>query len=67
MGAKPPQGAPCQRRVRRVSAGAGTLGVMTELAIEATGLAKSFGETKALAGVDLAVLQALMGHLHRVG
>jgi oleandomycin transport system ATP-binding protein len=27
---------------------------MTELAIEATGLAKSFGETKALAGVDLA-------------
>jgi oleandomycin transport system ATP-binding protein len=31
------------------------LGVMTELAIEATGLAKSFGETKALAGVDLAV------------
>ena len=28
---------------------------MTELAIEATGLAKSFGETKALAGVDLAV------------
>src|SRR6204780_3146157 len=36
-------------------AGAGTLGVMTELAIEATGLAKSFGDTKALAGVDLAV------------
>ena len=28
---------------------------MTELAIEATGLAKSFGTTKALAGVDLAV------------
>jgi len=28
---------------------------MTELAIAATGLAKSFGETKALAGVDLAV------------
>jgi hypothetical protein len=28
---------------------------MTERAIEATGLAKSFGETKALAGVDLAV------------
>jgi oleandomycin transport system ATP-binding protein len=27
---------------------------MTELAVEATGLAKSFGETKALAGVDLA-------------
>ena len=27
---------------------------MTELAIEATGLTKSFGETKALAGVDLA-------------
>jgi oleandomycin transport system ATP-binding protein len=33
------------------------LGVMTELAIEATGLAKSFGTTKALAGVDLAVRQ----------
>jgi oleandomycin transport system ATP-binding protein len=31
------------------------LGVMTELAIEATGLTKSFRETKALAGVDLAV------------
>src|SRR6202142_4005169 len=30
------------------------LGVMTELAIDATGLTKSFGETKALAGVDLA-------------
>jgi ABC-type multidrug transport system ATPase subunit len=28
---------------------------MTDLAIEATGLAKSFGDTKALAGVDLAV------------
>ena len=27
---------------------------MSELAIEATGLVKSFGETKALAGVDLA-------------
>ena len=27
---------------------------MTELAIEATGLTKAFGETKALAGVDLA-------------
>ena len=47
----------CQRRVRRLSASAGTLGVMTELAIEATRLAKSFGETKALAGVDLAVRQ----------
>jgi oleandomycin transport system ATP-binding protein len=47
----------CQRRVRRLSASAGTLGVMTELAIEATGLAKSFGETKALAEVDLAVRQ----------
>jgi oleandomycin transport system ATP-binding protein len=31
------------------------LGVMTELAIEATGLTKSFRDTKALAGVDLAV------------
>ena len=30
---------------------------MTELAIEATGLAKSFGETQALIGVDLAVRQ----------
>jgi ABC-type multidrug transport system ATPase subunit len=27
---------------------------MTELAIQATGLTKSFGDTKALAGVDLA-------------
>src|SRR5713226_605034 len=27
---------------------------MTDLAIEATGLAKSFGQTRALAGVDLA-------------
>src|ERR1700743_1282516 len=44
----------CQRGVRGVSAGAGTLVGMTELAIEATGLTKSFGETKALAGVDLA-------------
>src|ERR1700749_3143068 len=44
----------CQRGVRGVSAGAGTLGGMTELAIEATGLTKSFGETKALTGVDLA-------------
>src|SRR5580704_18689982 len=26
---------------------------MTDLAIEATGLAKSFGDTKALAGIDL--------------
>ena len=47
----------CQRRVRRLSASAGTLGVMTELAIEAAGLAKPFGETKALDGVDLAVRQ----------
>jgi oleandomycin transport system ATP-binding protein len=43
-----------QRRVRGVSAGAGTVRGMTELAIEATGLTKAFGETKALAGVDLA-------------
>ena len=47
----------CQRRVRRVPAGPGMLGVMTELAIEATGLTKSFGDTKALTGVDLAVRQ----------
>ena len=45
---------PCQRRVRGVSAGAGTLGGMTELAIEAAGLSKAFAETKALDGVDLA-------------
>ena len=45
---------PCQHGVRGVSAEAGTVGCMTELAIEATGLAKSFGETKALAGVNIA-------------
>jgi hypothetical protein len=39
------------------------LGVMTELAIEATGLTKSFGATKALAGVDLA---ARPGTVHAV-
>src|SRR5215475_15810674 len=35
-------------------AGSGSLSGMTDLAIEATGLTKSFGNTKALAGVDLA-------------
>src|ERR1700743_1114583 len=44
----------CQPGVRGVSAGAGTLGGMTELAIEATGLTKSFGEAKGLAGGHLA-------------
>src|SRR5690348_12221594 len=36
---------------------------MTELAIEATGLTKSFGETRALGGVDLA---ARRGTVHAV-
>jgi oleandomycin transport system ATP-binding protein len=40
--------------VRGVTAAAGTLGSMTDLAIEATGLTKAFAEVKALAGVDLA-------------
>src|SRR5262249_10638794 len=43
---------PCQRRVRGVPVGLCTLGSMTELSIEARGVPKSFGETKALDGVD---------------
>ena len=33
---------------------------MTDLAIEATGLEKSFGKTKALAGVDLAARKGIV-------
>ncbi len=42
--------APCTRR----ASGILDTQTMTDLAIEATGLTKSFGDTKALAGVDLA-------------
>src|SRR5579862_1090769 len=45
-----PVPAPCTRR----ASGAAHASSMTDLAIEATGLTKSFGDTKALAGVDLA-------------
>jgi oleandomycin transport system ATP-binding protein len=43
----------CQRDVRVVQAGSGNLFPMT-YAIDAEGLTKSFGETHALAGIDLA-------------
>jgi oleandomycin transport system ATP-binding protein len=50
------QRAPCRCGVNAVSGGLGTLGRMTvDLMIEAVGLVKTFGTTKALRGVDLAV------------
>jgi oleandomycin transport system ATP-binding protein len=53
----------CQPAVRAMPAPPGTVGFMTDLVIEATGLTKSFGETRALAGVDLA---ARRGSVHAV-
>jgi oleandomycin transport system ATP-binding protein len=46
----------CQPDVRAVTAGARTLTVMT-YAFEAEGLTKRFGDTQALAGIDLAAAQ----------
>src|SRR5258708_1980287 len=51
--------APCAGAASAV----GNLGSMTDLAIEATGLTKTFGKTRALGGVDLA---ARRGTVHAV-